>query len=109
MVIGSTIIPLSDFLTLSTSISLPFDAHVPVDDSNSAFLGQADRRRDSVTVSIAALMIGIFKLMLLVSRDEVSTSRGRMSDSAEPAASRQKSVLQQYGHLAWGPPFTVDR
>jgi len=82
MVIGSTIIPLSDFLTLSTSIAclsiLMFRWMIPIPPSCAKQIAVPD----SVTVSIAALRMGIFNLMLLVSIVEVSTSRGRMSDSA---------------------------
>ncbi|GBE36400.1 hypothetical protein BMS3Bbin07_00547 [bacterium BMS3Bbin07] len=81
-VIGSIIIPLSDFLTLSTSrpclsgdIALCMNPMPPS-------LAMAMAMEASVTVSIAAVTMGVFKLILRVRYVVTSTSFGITSDFA---------------------------
>jgi hypothetical protein len=50
---------------------------------------------DSVTVSMAALTIGMFRAMFLVSRVDVSTSLGRTDDSAG-TSSRSSNVRASF-------------
>jgi len=76
-VIGSTIIPLSDRFTLSTIVTCSsmeqFRWMMPIPPSRA----MAIARLASVTVSIAALMIGMFRAIWGVSRVLVSTVAGR--------------------------------
>ena len=79
-VIGLTIMPLSDRLTRSTSAAWSsmgrFLWITPMPPSWAIAMA----RRDSVTVSMAALMIGTFRVTFRVSRVETSTSAGSTAD-----------------------------
>ena len=80
MVTGSTIMPLSDFLTLSTSMAWALMSRLrwmkPRPPSRAMLMAVSA----SVTVSMAALTIGMFKLIRRVSWVLTVTSLGRTSE-----------------------------
>jgi hypothetical protein len=90
MVMGSMIIPLSDFFTLSTSMAWAsmdrFLCIIPIPPSRAMVIAVLA----SVTVSIAALKRGIFKVILLVKIVLISTSFGTTSDLAGTSKTSSK-------------------
>ena len=90
IVMGSTIMPLSDFLTLSTSrvclSMLMLRWMNPIPPSRAMQMAVWD----SVTVSMAALTMGMFMMMLFVRLVLVSTSLGRIVDSAGTSSRSSK-------------------
>jgi hypothetical protein len=89
-VTGSTIIPDSERLTLSTSAAwasmVMFLWMIPIPPS----WAMAMARGASVTVSMAAEMMGVRSVMLLVSRVEMSTSEGRTSERCGTSSTSSK-------------------
>ena len=80
-VTGSTIMPLSERLTLSTSAAWSSIDRLLVDDADAALAGHARSPcAASVTVSIAAETSGMRSAMSRVSRRATSTSFGRTAD-----------------------------
>src|SRR5215831_4802818 len=77
---GSTIIPLSDRFTLSTSDACFSGGRLRWTKPIPPCCAIAIASRDSVTVSMAALTMGIFRLILRVRRVCVETSAGKTSD-----------------------------
>ena len=87
---GSTIIPDSERLTLSTSAAcasmVMFLWMMPIPPS----WAMAMARGASVTVSMAAEMMGVRSVMLLVRRVEMSTSEGRTSERCGTSSTSSK-------------------
>ena len=108
-VIGSMIMPDSDFLTFSTSRTcwsmLMFLWMMPMPPS----LAMAMAVRCSVTVSIAELISGVLSLMVSVSMVASDTSVGRTSEAAGTSSrsSKVSAVSIVSGNIV--PPFRERR
>ena len=92
MVTGSMIIPLSLRLTLSTSSTCRSIGMLRWTKPIPPCWAMAMASRDSVTVSIAALTMGMFNRMLRVSEVAVSTAVG--STSERPGSRRTSSKVR---------------
>src|SRR5207247_2383500 len=90
MVTGFRIMPLSDFLTLSTSAAWSAGEStrwmIPIPPSRAIAMAS----RASVTVSMAALTIGMLIVMRRVNRVRVSVSAGKTEDLAATNATSSK-------------------
>ena len=62
-------------------------------------------RRDSVTVSMAALTMGMFRLMLRVTRVRVSTCVGRTADLPGTSSTSSKVRPSGIGPSNMRPPY----
>ena len=79
MVTGSTIMPLSDFLTLSTSMAWALISRLRWMNPNPPSRAMLMAVSASVTVSMAALTMGTLRLIRRVNRVLTVTSLGRTS------------------------------
>ena len=89
-VTGSTIIPLSDFFTFSTSSACSATARLRWMTPRPPSCAMAMAVRASVTVSIAALSTGMFSRTRRVIGALTSVSRGRISEAAGTSRTSSK-------------------
>src|SRR5579863_3784647 len=103
IVTGSTIIPLSERFTRSTSSAWRSTPMLRCTNPSPPWRAMAIARRDSVTVSIAAETSGMFSEILRVSCVLVSTSVGRTEDfpgTSSTSSNVKPSVIGPSIHLS---------